>query len=248
MTAAAKKETPYAAPKGRVRGVGHLLSLVPKIGYDIKTMQARSYTIVDVETTGGSSRTNRIIEIGAVRIQNGEVIEQFQTLLNPEISIPSFITKLTGITDKDVASAPVFEDIKDEVLELFRDSVLVAHNVSFDYGFIRDEFRRVGYGFATDTLCSVRLSRTLFPQYRHHNLDEIIKRFSFSCENRHRALDDALVVLEFMRRVQQDFPHKVVTEAYARSLKEVNRRNDSKSVLRKLRGVGTKNREVAAKF
>ncbi len=184
----------------------------------IKVMENKTFTIIDVETTGGSSRNNRIIEIGAIRIQNGEEVDRFHSLLNPETPIPSFITKLTGISDKTVSKAPVFEELKDELVEFFRDSIFVAHNVYFDYGFIRDEFRRVGYGFTLDTLCSVRLSRALFPQYRHHNLDEIIKRFSFSCENRHRALDDALVVWEFMQKVHAEFPETVMAEAYKRSV------------------------------
>jgi DNA polymerase-3 subunit epsilon len=161
-------------------------------------MNEHTFTIIDIETTGGSGYFHRVIEIGALRVEHGEVVREFQTFLNPGLPIPEFITKLTGISDEDVAHAPLFEDVKDELVELLEGSVFVAHNVAFDYGFIKQEFRRVGYGFSMDRLCSVRLSRELFPEHRHHNLDEIIKRFNIFCDSRHRGLGDAKVVWEFM--------------------------------------------------
>jgi DNA polymerase-3 subunit epsilon len=101
--------------------------------------------------------------------------------------------------------------------------VFVAHNAPFDYGFIKEEFRRQGYGFSMDALCSVRLSRALFPEHPRHNLDEIIKRFAISCENRHRALDDALVVWEFMQRIEKDFPAAQLAKALKQATKKVRK-------------------------
>ncbi len=176
-------------------------------------MNEQTLTIIDVETTGGSSYFSRVIEIGAIRVERGEVTATYQTLLNPGEPIPSFITKLTGISDKDVAAAPSFDEVKDEVLALFEGSTFVAHNAPFDYGFIKEEFRRLGYGFTVDTLCSVRLSRALFPEHKRHNLDEIIKRFAITCEQRHRALDDASVVWEFMQRLETEFPSTKIAKA-----------------------------------
>src|SRR5437016_805668 len=106
-------------------------------------MKNYNFSIVDVETTGASARFGRIIEIGILRVEHGEVVNTFETLINPGMELSPFITKLTGISQKDLEPAPTFDDIKDEVLELLTDAVFVAHNVAFDYGFIKQEFKRV---------------------------------------------------------------------------------------------------------
>ena len=180
-----------------------------------------NYTIVDVETTGGSPFWNRIIEIGILRVEHGEIVAKYQTLLNPERELPGFITKLTGITDQDLIAAPKFEEVKDEVLELFEDSVFVAHNVGFDYEFIRQEFARVGYGFDAQQLCTVRLSRALFPKEKHHNLGAIIERFDFSPEKRHRAFDDASVLWQFMQKLETQIEAGVLKKAFERTIKKI---------------------------
>jgi DNA polymerase-3 subunit epsilon len=180
-----------------------------------------NYTIVDVETTGGSPYWNRIIEIGILRVEHGEIVAKYQTLLNPERELPEFITKLTGITDQDLIAAPKFEEVKDEVLELFEDSVFVAHNVGFDYEFIRQEFARVGYGFDAQQLCTVRLSRVLFPKEKHHNLGAIIERFDFSPEKRHRAFDDASVLWQFMQKLETQIEAGVLKKAFERTIKKI---------------------------
>ena len=174
------------------------------------------YTIVDVETTGGSPFLNRIIEVGLVRVEHGEVVNRFSTLVNPGVPIPEFITKLTGIESKDVLAAPTFEEIKDELSGYFEGSVFVAHNAVFDYAFLQKEFGRLGYGFTLDTLCTVKLSRAFYPEEKHHNLSAIIERFSFVCERRHRALDDALVLWDFMQLLQARFPAPEVTSVMER--------------------------------
>ncbi len=181
----------------------------------------QNFTIVDVETTGGSPFFSRIIEIGLLRVEHGEVVKEYQTLLNPGIEIPEFITKMTGISDTDVASAPVFEDIADELLGMFEGATFVAHNVGFDYNFIKEEFRRAGYEFNLDKLCTVRLSRALFPEYKRHNLTELIERFEFECENRHRAFDDAKVLWDFLQHVQINLPPEKVQTAMKRVLSKI---------------------------
>lgn len=180
-----------------------------------------TFTIVDVETTGGSPYWNRVIEIGLLRVERGEIVAKYQTLLNPGRQLPEFITKLTGITDDDLADAPTFEDVKEEVVELFEGSIFVAHNVGFDYEFIRQEFRRVGYGFELEQLCTVRLSRVLFPKEKHHNLGAIIERFQFSPKNRHRAFDDAHILWEFMNVLEERMDKRVLQSAYERTLKKI---------------------------
>lgn len=192
-------------------------------------MDSRAYTIVDVETTGGSPKYNRVIDLGVLRVEHGEIIDTFETLLNPGIEIPEYIIKMTGISNGDVHDAPVFDDIKDRLLELCDGSIFVAHNVGFDYGFIRQEFDRVGYGFTTEKLCTVRLSRVLYPEHKRHNLSEIITRFDFECKRRHRAFDDAKVLWDFLQIIREKFPEEDIERAVQRTIKEL-----SPSVQRKL--------------
>lgn len=167
-------------------------------------LHEKNFTIVDVETTGGSPFFNRVIEIGLLRVEKGEVVEQYQTLLNPEMEIPEFITKMTGITQEDVDAAPKFAELADEILAKFEDAIFVAHNSQFDYGFLKEEFRRLGYGFTMPQLCTVRLSRALYKEHKRHNLSVLIERYGFECENRHRAFDDAKVLWNFLKHAQKD--------------------------------------------
>jgi DNA polymerase-3 subunit epsilon len=166
-------------------------------------MLSKNFSIVDVETTGASARFGRIIELGILRVEKGVVVETFESLVNPGQELPEFITKLTGITDKHLKRAPTFDDIKDKVLDLLTDSVFVAHNVDFDYAFLKQEFKRSGYGFNSERMCTVKLSRSLYPEYKRHNLTELIARFE--CKRRHRALDDAKVLWDFIEMVNGKF-------------------------------------------
>jgi DNA polymerase-3 subunit epsilon len=169
-------------------------------------MLDKTFTIVDVETTGASSKLGRIIEIGLLRIEHGEVVRTYKTFLNPGQPIPEFITNMTGIGDTDVASAPTFAEVADRLLGLFEGGVFVAHNALFDYSFVQAEFGRIGYGFNMPRLCTVQLSRTLFPEHRRHNLSAIIERFGFSCAARHRAFDDAEVLWQFLQLLDAQVP------------------------------------------
>lgn len=162
-------------------------------------MNHRPLILIDIETTGASALHGRITEIAALRVENMEVVDTFSTLLNPEQVLPSFITRLTGITDEMLWNAPMFRTIAEEFSDFVNDGIFVAHNVSFDYGFIKQEFKRMGVMFNMDRLCSVRLSRALFPEYRRHNLDSVIERLDINVSNRHRALDDAQVIYTLIR-------------------------------------------------
>ncbi len=169
-------------------------------------MTDKTFTIVDVETTGASPLSGRIIEIGLIRVSNGEVTHTYKSLLNPAEPIPAFITDMTGIQDQDVLSAPTFENIADELLELFEGAVFVAHNAQFDYSFLQSEFKRVGYEFILPRLCTVQLSRAVYPEHRRHNLTALIERHGFACESRHRAYDDALVLWQFLQMLERELP------------------------------------------
>lgn len=185
-------------------------------------MNHRPLILVDIETTGTSAKNGRITEIAAIRVENMKVVSTFSSLLNPEQVLPSFITRLTGITNEMLWSAPLFKSIGEELAEFMQGGIFVAHNVSFDYGFIKEEYKRLGVNFTMDRLCSVRLSRKLYPEHRRHNLDSVIERLGWDIQNRHRALDDAQVIYallaqEYTLRGTELFSHMNKLVQYSRS-------------------------------
>lgn len=184
-------------------------------------MTNRNLTIVDTETTGGNTVFGRVIEVGILRIEKGELVNSYKSLVNPGMPIPEFITEFTGITDKKVAKAPSFEEIAEEIFPLFEDSIFVAHNSSFDYKFLKNEFERSGLAFSMESLCTVRLSRVLFPDFKKHNLSALIERFEFKCKNRHRAFDDAKVLWDFLKLVHKQFPQEELETVIERTVKAV---------------------------
>ena len=164
--------------------------------------------IVDVETTGAHPAWDRVTEIAVVEVNEGDVVSEWSTLLNPGAPIPAAIQALTGITNDMVAGAPAFEDLAREIYERLDGRVFVAHNARFDYGFLRHEFERAGLRFHARTLCTVKLSRRLYPDYRRHSLDSLIERHGIelgtSGTGRHRALGDARAVWEFLRVAENE--------------------------------------------
>src|SRR5690606_31558402 len=146
----------------------------------------RPLAFVDLETTGTHPRADRIIEIGAVLLEPDGTHREWQTLVDPEASIPPFIANFTGISNDDIAGAPRFADIADELHTLLEDRVFVAHNARFDYGFLRHAFQRAGLKFHRQPLCTVKLSRRLYPAFTRHNLDALIGRHGLEVSDRHR--------------------------------------------------------------
>ncbi len=159
------------------------------------------YAIIDVETTGGTARHERITEIAIVLHDGTQVVDTFSTLLNPERSIPWSITQLTGITDEMVAHAPKFFEVAKQIVQMTEGAVFVAHNVSFDYGFVREEFARLGYPFSRKQLCTVRLARQVFPGLPSYSLGNLKRHFGIYSEKSHRALDDTLATVEIFERI-----------------------------------------------
>lgn len=168
--------------------------------------------IVDLETTGGHITRDRITEVGVILIDNG-TISRFETLVNPGQAIPPFIEKMTGISDAMVASAPSFADIAQELLLKLQGRLFLAHNARFDYGFLKNEFRRAGLGFQSKVLCTVKLSRRLYPEHFKHNLDSIIQRHGIRLSSRHRAMADAEAVYQFIHAAQAELGEPPLTEA-----------------------------------
>src|SRR3990167_6351492 len=139
-------------------------------------MKDLNLAIVDVETTGGFANADRIIEIGIIRVEKGKVVEKFNSLVDPEQYLSPFIIGLTGITDKQLEKAPTFIGVRETVAELLENCIFVAHNAQFDYRFVKHEFHRLGDRWQSERLCTVQLSRHLYPEHRHHNLDSVIER------------------------------------------------------------------------
>ena len=154
---------------------------------------------LDVETTGTNAVYDRITEVGLVEVERGRFVGEWSALVNPGVRIPSVIQAMTGITDDMVALAPAFEEIAPQLLARLEGKLLVAHNARFDYGFLRNEFRRAGHRYASRVLCTVKLSRKLEPQESRHGLDALIARHGIACDARHRALGDARVLWELVR-------------------------------------------------
>ena len=176
---------------------------------------ADNLVFVDLETTGGNPAYHRITEVGIVRVQNGVLLEEWSSLVNPECPISPYIEAFTGISSEMVADAPLFADIAATVLEKLRGAVFIAHNARFDYSFLRSEFRKVGVDYASEVLCTVKLSRRLFPEHVRHNLDAVIERHGLACSARHRALGDAQVLKDLWLKLKEEVPADVLAAAAA---------------------------------
>ncbi|HPF04155.1 MAG TPA: 3'-5' exonuclease [Bacteroidales bacterium] len=154
------------------------------------------YAIVDIETTGGSAKLEKITEV-AVFLHDGEKITgEYSTLVNPERNIPYYITNLTGITNEMVENAPRFYEVARTIVELTEGRTFVAHNARFDYSFIRQEFKSLGYNFRRNVLDTVALSRKLFPGHRSYSLGNICRDLNIKINDRHRAAGDALATVK----------------------------------------------------
>lgn len=154
---------------------------------------------VDIETNGGSGDRGRIIEVGVIRVEGGEVVEEYKSLVNPGASIPFWIEQLTGIKNSDLVGAPYFEDIAEDLRRIMDGALFVAHNVRFDYSFFRSHFAALGYTFKPKLFCTLRMSRKLYAEHKGHSLEKIIRRHGIIVTGRHRAYDDAKAMLDFVR-------------------------------------------------
>lgn len=149
------------------------------------------YAIVDIETTGGSAASSKIIEIAIVLHNGKEVVERYSTLLNPKCRIPYYITQVTGINDEMVRDAPAFYEVAKHIIELTKDATFVAHNCAFDYSFVRAAYKDLGYDYNRKTLCTVKLSKSTFKGLPSYSLGNLCERLDIHIKDRHRALGDA---------------------------------------------------------
>ena len=171
------------------------------------------YVLLDLETTGATPLKDRITEIALIRFENGHEVDRWQTLVNPQTNIPDFIQSLTGITNEMVEDAPTFKQVAGELLDYLDDAVMCAHNVRFDHGFLKAEFKRIGITLKQKVLCTVKLSRKLYPQYKSHGLSAIIERHNLTCTQRHRAMGDVEVMAQFIELAKEELGLEALQEA-----------------------------------
>lgn len=166
---------------------------------------------VDLETTGASATQDRITEIGIVLVDDCGVRE-WSRLVHPQMRIPLFIEQMTGITNAMVENAPEFAQLAKEVDALLQGRLFIAHNARFDYSFLKNEFKRLGMAFKPQVLCTVKLSRALYPEYRRHNLDSLIERHQLTAKERHRALADAQLIHQFWQYANRQFSTDIIAD------------------------------------
>jgi DNA polymerase-3 subunit epsilon len=172
---------------------------------------------VDIETTGGNSERDRITDIGVFTVQDGES-SSWERLINPQTSIPLNIQRLTGITPNMVVDQPNFSELAPEILMQLQDKIFIAHNARFDYGFIKESFKRIGIVFRTKVVCTVKLSRMLYPNQARHNLDTLIAVHGLQMSGRHRGLADADLLVQFWQKCIDDFGVERLHEAMSEIL------------------------------
>ena len=171
------------------------------------------YAILDIETTGGQFNEEGITEIAIYKFDGYEVVDQFISLINPEIPIQPFVVKLTGINNVMLRSAPKFFEVAKRIIEITTDCVLVAHNASFDYRILRTEFRRLGYDFNVKTLCTVELSKKLLPEQESHSLGKLVRALGIPMTDRHRASGDAMATVKlFKLLLAKDIQKEILNE------------------------------------
>ncbi|THF51565.1 exonuclease [Flavobacterium supellecticarium] len=178
------------------------------------------YAILDIETTGGQYNEEGITEIAIYRFDGHEVVDQFISLVNPEIPIQPFVVKLTGINNAMLRSAPKFYEVAKRIIEITQDCIIVAHNAAFDYRVLRMEFRRLGYEFNRNTLCTVELSKKLIPDQPSYSLGKLVRSLGIPIADRHRATGDAMATVKlFKMLLSKDLKKEIVTTFIKKEIK-----------------------------
>lgn len=172
------------------------------------------YAILDIETTGGQFNEEGITEIAIYKFDGHEVVDQFISLVNPEIPIQPFVVKLTGISNEMLRSAPKFFEVAKRIIEITSDCVIVAHNASFDYRILRTEFRRLGYNFEARTLCTVDLAKKLIPEQPSYSLGKLVRALGIPMADRHRANGDAMATVKLFKMLLEKDTEKTIIKDF----------------------------------
>jgi DNA polymerase-3 subunit epsilon len=185
----------------RLRQLGNA-GIIAEIGrVDYRFDPEQDYVVVDIETTGGWASSDRITEIGAVKVRNHRVVGEWHTLLNPQRSIPARIVQLTGITNDMVQGAPLFAEVADSFMQFMDDGIFVAHNVNFDFGFISQEYRRLERRFRFPKLCTCAGMRRRYPGHKSYGLGNLCAIYQIALEDHHRALCDARATSQLLNLI-----------------------------------------------
>lgn len=201
--------------------------------YDL--LHSLTFCVFDLETTGGNHQHDKIIEIGLVRIQELKIVDQKSFLIKPEVHIPEFIQKLTSIKDADVTNAPLIEEVIDEIIEFMGDSILVAHNTSFDVPFFNSVLKRLGRPeLSNKAICTNLMTKYMIPNILSSNLNYMSKIFDLKHQKAHRALDDTMASAELLLKYLSIFIHKKISKVnslyYPKNKFELDRINYKKDV------------------
>lgn len=178
------------------------------------------YAIVDIETTGGYAAANGITEISIHLFDGNAVTEKFETLINPRQPIPNYITAITGISNKMVANAPAFEDVAEKIHSLLHDKIFIAHNVNFDYSFVKSHLKDAGYDLNSKKLCTVRLSRKIFPGFPSYSLGKLCRSLGITIHDRHRAGGDTAATVQVFQLLLQHDKEQHIQKSLQRNSKE----------------------------
>jgi DNA polymerase-3 subunit epsilon len=173
---------------------------------------------VDLETTGGTLASDRITEVGIVEVDE-QGVREWSSLVNPQMPIPPFVQSLTGISNDMVRDAPTFEELADVIHARLEGRIFIAHNARFDHGFLKQAFGQTGHSFRPSVLCTVRLSRKLYPEHARHNLDSLVARHRLEVAQRHRALGDAQLIWQFWQRIHEEHEADAIAEVVAKLTK-----------------------------
>ncbi|MBC5842733.1 GIY-YIG nuclease family protein [Flavobacterium sp. F-380] len=175
------------------------------------------YAILDIETTGGQFNEEGITEIAIYKFDGHEIVDQFISLVNPEIPIQPFVVKLTGINNAMLVSAPKFFEVAKRIIEITSDCIIVAHNASFDYRILRTEFRRLGYNFEAKTICTVELAKKLIPEQPSYSLGKLVRALGIPMADRHRASGDAVATVKLFKMLLEKDVEKTIISDYIKT-------------------------------
>lgn len=175
------------------------------------------YAILDIETTGGKFNEEGITEIAIYKFDGHEVVDQFISLVNPEIPIQPFVVKLTGINNEMLRSAPKFFEVAKRIIEITKDCIIVAHNASFDFRILRTEFKRLGYDFEANTLCTVELAQKLLPEQPSYSLGKLVRALGIPMADRHRASGDAMATVKLFKMLLDKDLEKVIVKEFIKT-------------------------------
>lgn len=194
------------------------------------------YAVLDIETTGGKFNEEGITEIAIYRFNGHEITDQFISLVNPEKTIQDFVVKLTGINNKMLRNAPKFYEVAKRIVEITKDCILVAHNAAFDYRILRTEFRRLGFDFERNTLCTVELSQQLIPEQPSYSLGKLTRSLGIPIADRHRANGDALATIKLFKLLLEKDSNKNIIQ---NSIKYFDKRLEKEKLLNLIDSIPT---------